>query len=43
MLATINVRKEVVLCSKCRTPNDFLYLSDFAYGERLVVYDDTKR
>ncbi|MFV0467051.1 MAG: hypothetical protein ACK5ML_13460 [Lachnospiraceae bacterium] len=32
----IKVRKEVIRCKKCHTPKDFFYLSDFAYGQRLV-------
>lgn len=35
-MISISVRKEVVQCSKCREPKSFLYLSDYAYGERLV-------
>lgn len=36
----IKVRKEVVRCVKCKEHNEFLYLSDFSYGERLVLYDN---
>lgn len=39
----IKVRKEVVRCDICKQPKDFLYLSDFAYGQRLVYfYDNVK-
>ena len=36
----IKVRKEVVNCSICHKHNEFLYLSDFSYGEKLVLYDN---
>lgn len=32
----IRVRKEVVRCTECKRPKDFLYLSDFSYGQRLI-------
>ena len=32
----IKVRKEVIRCKKCHVPKEFLYLSDFSYGQRLV-------
>ncbi len=34
----IKVRREVevVRCLHCKRENEFLYLSDFSYGERLV-------
>lgn len=38
-MISIRVRKEVVECSVCKKPKDFIYLSDFAYGERLVFSD----
>ena len=37
----IGVRKEVARCAKCGKPSDFLYLSDFAYGERLASYNNS--
>lgn len=33
----IKVRKEVVLCSKCGNKKELNYLSDFAYGEQLIL------
>lgn len=36
----IKVRREVVRCSKCKRENEFLYLSDFSYGERLVLFNN---
>lgn len=36
----IRVRKEVVLCAKCGLPKVFYYLSDFSYGEKLVLIKD---
>ena len=38
----INVRKEVVRCDKCKRVKDFIYLSDFAYGQRLVFFNEAK-
>ena len=35
----IRVRREVVRCSNCKQKNEFLYLSDFSYGERLVLFN----
>ena len=35
----IRVRKEVVCCDICKRPKVFLYLSDFAYGQKLVYFD----
>ncbi len=37
---SINVRREVIRCKECRQSKQFLYLSDFSYGERLVVLND---
>ncbi len=34
------VRKESVRCKVCGTINTFLYLSDFSYGQRLLLLDD---
>lgn len=36
----IKVRKEVVRCNNCKCKNVFMYLSDHAYGERLVLYNN---
>lgn len=36
----IKVRREVVKCINCKRENEFLYLSDFSYGERLVLFDN---
>lgn len=36
----VKVRKEVVRCDNCKCNNVFLYLSDYAYGERLVLYNN---
>ena len=35
----IKVRREVVRCTNCKKENEFFYLSDFSYGERLVLFD----
>lgn len=32
----IRVRREVVRCDMCKQPKEFIYLSDFAYGQRLI-------
>lgn len=37
----IIVRKETVRCDMCKRLNNFLYLSDFAYGQRLVYFNNT--
>ena len=34
----IRVRKEVVRCDMCKQPKEFIYLSDFAYGKRLIYF-----
>lgn len=39
----IKVRDEIVQCSKCRKANDFFYLSDFSYGEKLIIYDKGRK
>lgn len=39
----IRVIQEVLRCSKCKKKNTFLYLSDFAYGERLIRIDEAKK
>ena len=39
----IKVRKETVLCSQCGMPNSLFYLSDFLYGEKLIVYDEGRK
>lgn len=36
----IKVRREVVKCINCKRENEFFYLSDFSYGERLVLFDN---
>ena len=36
----IKVRREVVKCINCKRENEFLYLSDFSYGERLVLFNN---
>lgn len=36
----IKVRKEVVLCEKCKVPRAFYYLSDFSYGEKFILIHD---
>ena len=36
----MKVRIEVVKCANCKMNNHFLYLSDFSYGERLVLFDN---
>lgn len=33
------IRKEVVRCDICKQPKNFLYLSDFGYGQRLIYFD----
>ncbi len=38
---SINVRREVIRCKKCKQSKQLMYLSDFSYGERLVVLNDT--
>lgn len=35
----IKVRKEVVRCDMCKRTKDFLYLSDFSYGQKLVYFN----
>lgn len=35
----IRLRKELVRCDICKQPNDFWYLSDFVYGQRLIYFD----
>lgn len=39
----IKVRKEIVQCSKCGKVNDCFYLSDFSYGEKLIIYDQGRK
>lgn len=39
----ITVRKEVITCRKCKHKVEFLYISDFSYGERLALYDNGKK
>ena len=40
-MKTIRLRKEVVRCNECKKPKEFFYLSDFAYGQRLVFFKDS--
>ena len=37
-MKTVRLRKEVVRCNDCKKPKEFFYLSDFAYGQRLVFF-----
>jgi len=39
-MVRVKIRKEVVQCLACKKPKDFLFLSDFSYGERLIYSDD---
>lgn len=39
----IRVRKEIVRCSECGNINNLYYLSDFSYGEKLIIYDEGKK
>jgi len=39
----IRVRKEVIKCKKCGNPKSFYYLSDFAYGQRLIFMNNTTK
>lgn len=34
----IKVRREAARCTNCGKINEFYYLSDFSYGERLVLF-----
>ena len=34
----IKVRRETARCTNCGKINEFYYLSDFSYGERLVLF-----
>ena len=36
----IKIRREVVRCDICKKPKDFLYLSDFVYGQKLIYFDN---
>lgn len=36
----VRVRKETVRCLECGNINNLYYLSDFSYGEKLIVYDE---
>ncbi len=38
----VKVRKEEALCTQCGSKKSFYYLSDFSYGERLVMTDNGK-
>lgn len=39
----LRVGKETVLCSKCGKAKEFLFISDFAYGESLFVYGEGRK
>lgn len=39
----IRVRKETVRCLECGNKNNLYYLSDFSYGEKLVIYDEGRK
>ena len=34
----IKVRREAAKCTNCGKINEFYYLSDFSYGERVVLF-----
>lgn len=40
-MKTIRLRKEVVRCNECKKAKEFFYLSDFAYGQKLVFLKDS--
>jgi len=39
-MINIRARKEVVQCSGCKNPKNFIYLSDFSYGQRLILINE---
>lgn len=39
----IRVREEIVRCSDCGNINNLYYLSDFSYGEKLIIYDEGRK
>lgn len=39
----VRVRKETVRCLECGNINDLYYLSDFSYGEKLIIYDEGRK
>ncbi len=41
-LITVKVRIEEALCKQCGEKKSFYYLSDYSYGERLVMTKDLK-
>ncbi|QNU65408.1 hypothetical protein EHE19_010705 [Ruminiclostridium herbifermentans] len=41
-MKTVRVRKEEALCKQCGKKKSFYYLSDYSYGERLVMTKDLK-
>lgn len=40
VIIKIKVRREVVKCTNCKRNNELFYLSDFSYGERLLLFDN---
>ena len=42
-LKKIKVRREVVRCTQCGKANALFYLSDFLYGEKLIIYDEGRK
>lgn len=41
-IIAVKVRKEEALCKQCGRKKSFYYLSDYSYGERLVMTKDLK-
>jgi hypothetical protein len=41
-MKAVRVRKEDTLCKQCGKKKSFYYLSDYSYGERLVMTKDSK-
>lgn len=37
----IKIRKEKIRCDICKKVNEFIYLSDFSYGQRLIYLNST--
>lgn len=42
-LKKIKVRREIVRCAQCGKANALFYLSDFLYGEKLIIYDEGRK
>ncbi|WP_406544212.1 hypothetical protein [Pseudobutyrivibrio sp.] len=38
-----SLRREIVKCAICETRNEFLYLNDCTYGERLALFNGGKK